>query len=432
MNLRSWGNYPKIESNILPFDDDAALRRIINDHDGLIPYGNGRSYGDSALSENIIHARPRNLFLNFDESGGFLHVQAGVLLSEILDVFVPRGWFLEITPGTKSITVGGAVAADVHGKNHHLEGCFSESVTMFRLALPDGRVVRCSRRENPELFRATCGGMGLTGVVLDAEISLKKIGSKHIRQTTVKTKNLEEVFECFERYQHMSYSVAWIDCLATGDSMGRSLLTAGYFSDDGDLDYRAEKKKSIPIYFPPNALNRLSVRTFNFLYYHRIRERISEKKVDIDTFFYPLDAVANWNRIYGKNGFTQYQFVLPEEESLAGMREILKTISAAGKGSFLGVLKRFGKANDNYLSFPMAGYTLALDFKIEKGIFAFLSELDGIVLNHGGRIYLAKDVRVSRSVFQRGYPGIDRFRDIRKQYGMRGKFDSLQSRRVGI
>ncbi|MCP4552928.1 MAG: FAD-binding oxidoreductase [Bacteroidetes bacterium] len=432
MRLLSWGNYPKTENRTFSFDKNSTLRYIINKYNKLIPYGNGRSYGDSALSKNIIKVKNHNYFLNFDETNGLLHVQAGILLSEILNVFVPRGWFLKITPGTKLITIGGAIASDVHGKNHHIEGCFSESVEMLKLMLPDGEIVKCSKQENSELFKASCGGMGLTGVILDAKISLKKINSKYINQITIKTKNLKETFEAFEKHKDKPFSVAWIDCLAKGNEIGKCLLMVGDFSDDGNLDYQTKKELNVPFNLPSFSLNTLSVKAFNFLYYGKVRGKISKQKVELDTFFYPLDAINNWNRIYGKNGFTQYQFILPIETSFNGLEEILKNISNSGKGSFLAVLKLYGQANDNYLSFPMEGYSLALDFKIEKGLFELLDKLDDIVLKHGGRIYLAKDVRVKKEVFEQGYPQIDKFRAIRKKYKMLEKFNSLQSRRVGI
>jgi decaprenylphospho-beta-D-ribofuranose 2-oxidase len=432
MKLKSWGNYPIINNKSLNFNEEETLKTIIANNNELIPFGNGRSYGDSALSKNIINVKPHNYFLNFDKSEGILHIQSGVLLSEILNIFVPKGWFLKITPGTKLITVGGAIASDVHGKNHHVEGCFSECVEELNLLLSDGEIVTCSKTKNVELFRATCGGMGLTGVILDAKIILKKINSKHINQTTIKTKNLKETFEAFEKYKGKPYSVAWIDCLAKGDSIGKCLLMVGDFDDDGDLGYGIKKKLNIPFNFPSFALNTLSVKAFNWFYYGKVRKLVSKQKVDIDTFFYPLDAIDNWNRIYGKNGFTQYQFILPVETSFIGLEEILKSISDSGKGSFLAVLKLYGKANENYLSFPMEGYSLALDFKIEKGLFELLDELDKIVLKYKGRIYLSKDVRVSKETFEKGYPSINKFRNLREKYKMKKKFNSLQSKRVEI
>ena len=432
MNLTSWGNYPLIENKAHPFTQVKDLEAILAHHEDLIPYGNGRSYGDSALSKHIIQVKPHNLFLYFNETTGQLHVQAGILLSEILEVFVPRGWFLKITPGTKLITVGGAIASDVHGKNHHNAGCFSECVAFFNLMLPSGDIVTCSHTENTELFRATCGGMGLTGVILDASISLKRINSQYIKQTTIKTKNLKDTFAAFERYQSEPYSVAWIDCLAKGKGLGKCLLMVGDFQADGDLSYHPKSNLNIPFNFPGFVLNKLTVKLFNWLYYGKVFKKISRQIVDIDTFFYPLDAIGHWNRIYGKNGFTQYQIILPKETSYEGLESILSTISNSGKGSFLAVLKLYGKANNNYLSFPIEGYSLALDFKIEDGLFELLDQLDLLVIKYGGRIYLAKDVRVSKAIFDQGYPQADTFRALRQQYQMHKKFNSLQSTRIGL
>ncbi len=432
MSLMSWGLYPKIKNTTLGFGSDESLHKIISEHDDLIPYGNGRSYGDSALNTHIIKVRPHDLFKDFDEKSGLLHVQAGVLLSEILESFVPRGWFLKITPGTKLITVGGAIASDVHGKNHHIEGCFSECIKDFKMMLAEGEVVTCSKLDTPELFKATCGGQGLTGVILTARIYLKKINSKYLDQTTIKTRNLKETFEAFEEYKASSYSVAWIDCLAKGNEIGRCLLMVGDFRNDGKLDYHDKQKHNIPFSFPRFVLNNWSVRAFNWLYYSKVKNRKSKQRVDIDTFFYPLDAIGHWNRIYGKQGFTQYQFILPIECSYEALQEVLKAIGNSGKGSFLAVLKLYGKANENYLSFPMEGYSLALDFKIEEGIFVLLDQLDEIVLKYNGRIYLAKDARVSKEVFEKGYQQIETFRKFRRDNHMDTTFQSLQSKRVGI
>lgn len=430
MGLLSWGMFPKIITKKFSLRNTAALKSYIEEVDEFIPYGNGRSYGDSALNKNVLHVKPYNNFLAFDEEKGLLRCQAGVLLCEILDSVVRKGWFLKVTPGTKLITVGGAIASDVHGKNHHVEGCFSECVEEFSIMLPNGETKLCKKGD--ELFYTTCGGMGLTGVILSATISLKKINSKNIKQTTIKTKNLEETFEAFEKYQDMPYSVAWIDCLAKDDALGKCLLMVGDFADDGDLDYKSKKKLSIPFNFPSFALNNLSVKAFNWLYYAKTKDGISKQKVDIDTFFYPLDAIGNWNRIYGSGGLTQYQFILPKEQSYEGLKEILGKISDSGKGSFLAVLKLYGKANDNYLSFPMEGYSLALDFKLEDGLFELLDALDKVVVKYNGRIYLTKDVRVSRETFEKGYAQIEKFREFRKANGMDTKLNSLQSKRVQI
>jgi FAD/FMN-containing dehydrogenase len=431
-NLSSWGNYPDVQNTVLTHHSQAELNTQVLKYNDVIPFGNGRSYGDSALSTHAIYMKPDHFFIDFDRKTGILHCQSGVLLADILEYFVPRGWFLKVTPGTKLITVGGAIASDVHGKNHHIEGCFSESVQVFSLMMGDGNILACSKTENRELFLATCGGMGLTGIILDAKIQLKKINSQFLNQTTIKTENLKETFEMFKKHKDCTYSVAWIDCLATGKDQGKCLLMVGDFRDDGKLDYKPKQKLTIPFNFPSFTLNKWTVKAFNWLYYKKVKEKISRQKVTIDSFFYPLDGIGRWNRIYGKQGFTQYQFILPLENSFQGLEEVLTAISKSGKGSFLAVLKLYGKENENFLSFPMEGYSLALDFKIEKGLFELLDQLDEIVANYGGRIYLAKDVRVKKEIFEQGYPNVEKFRAFRKKYQLEHKFNSLQSRRVGL
>ncbi len=427
----SWGLYPRHYGTSERVRSGADAERAVSEG-ALIPFGNGRSYGDSALGPHVARMRDLRHLLGFDDETGVLHVQAGVLLSEILDVFVPRGWFLSVTPGTKLITVGGAIASDVHGKNHHIAGCFSACVRSFRIVLASGEVVVCTPQGTPDLWRATCGGQGLTGIILDAEIALKPIRSSTVEQLTIKTRDLRETFDAFDAHAASPYSVAWIDCLASGRSLGRSLLMLGDFADDGDLTYRSGQRLRVPFHLPSVALNRWSVRAFNALYYGKALRREQQARVGIDTFFYPLDAIGNWNRIYGKAGFVQYQFILPLESSFDGMQKILTEIAAAGEGSFLAVLKLYGPANANWLSFPLEGYSLALDFKANDAVFNLLDRLDRLVVAHGGRIYLSKDARVSREVFEAGYPNIDRFRDFRRANGMDVAFQSRQSIRLGL
>lgn len=430
--LTAWGRFPVVESERVLFSHYDELADGVSSSSELIAFGNGRSYGDSALSSVVAPMLCSNRFLGFDEASGVLTCEAGVLLSDIIKVFLPRGWFLKVTPGTKLITVGGAIACDIHGKNHHVEGCFSECVESFRMMLADGSVVECSRSENRELFLATCGGMGLTGIILQATLALKPVKSQNIRQTTIKTRNLKDTFEAFEAYSGQPYSVAWIDCLAKGKSLGRSILMVGDFADDGDINYVEKRSLSVPLDFPTFALNTLSVKAFNMLYYGKAKMGESQQTVGVDSFFYPLDALNNWNRIYGKAGFTQYQFILPKSVSYEGLSEILSAIAASGRGSFLAVLKLYGPANENYLSFPLEGYSLALDFKIEKGLFPLLDRLDSIVVRHGGRIYLTKDVRVSRETFEAGYPELGKFMSVRQSVDPKRKFASLQSKRLGL
>jgi FAD/FMN-containing dehydrogenase len=425
----SWGNYPRYNATYHDYD---PAETTSNFRVKSIPYGNGRSYGDSCLSEHLVGFKHHNHFLSFDMQQGLLSVHSGVRVEEILEVIVPQGWFLKVNPGTKLITIGGAIASDVHGKNHHIEGCFSECVNWFTLLLPTGEQLTCSRVENQELFYATCGGMGLTGFILDVEIRLKKINSTHITQHLYKTRDLQETIDYFETIKEIPYSVAWIDTQATGKSMGRSLVMSGDFDTDGDLRYHPKTRLTVPFYFPSFFLNAATLKLFNWFYYTRVTRKSSVSRVHADAFFFPLDSINHWNRIYGKQGFTQYQFILPKAASYEGLSSVLKEISASGKGSFLSVLKLHGKENDNYLSFPLEGFSLALDFKLEDGVFELLDRLDRIVLTYNGRIYLAKDVRVSKEVFEKGYPNVEQFRKIRHTYNLNSYLSSFQSERIGI
>jgi len=430
--LSGWGNFIRVTCNHITMRQSAELNQVTEVGDQVIARGNGRSYGDSALANTVADMTAQDYFIDFHDNSGVLQVQSGVLLADIIASFVPRGWFLQVTPGTKLITVGGAIASDVHGKNHHKLGCFSESVVEFNLMLADGSVVTCSKQDNTELFQATCGGMGLTGIILSAKIQLKKIGSQFIEQRTLKNSNLRETMDAFEKFADYEYSVAWIDCLAKGSELGRSLLTVGEFSRDGNLKYKPKNKLNIPLTLPGFLLNRFTVKCFNWLYFNKVRGKDTRQKVGLDSFFFPLDSIGDWNRIYGKKGFVQYQFILPKNVGFEGFQRILQLIAESGKGSFLAVLKLYGPANDNYLSFPMEGYSLAVDFKAEKGLEILLQQLDRVVTEYRGRIYLAKDSMMSKETFEQGYPNIEQFKAVRAQYSLDKVFNSLQSKRLGI
>lgn len=433
MKISGWNRHPVIDASVTSPQTFSSLQTRLATKPFLgVPRGLGRSYGDCSLASQVISSVYLNHLLAFDEATGELHCSAGVSLTQILDIFVPRGWFPPVTPGTRFITIGGAIASDVHGKNHHIDGCFSDHVSFLQLITANGDLITCSRTQEPELFFATCGGMGLTGVIVSAAFKMKPIKSAYIDTVTVKTRNLQDTFEQFETHKGASYSVAWIDCLSSGDKLGRSLLMLGENSLDGGFEAAPKGKIAVPFDMPSFLLNRFTVSAFNALYYHRFQNRVTDAKQHYQPFFYPLDGVANWNRIYSKRGFTQYQFVIPEEAGLKGMAVILQRIADSRRGSFLSVLKAFGERNKNYLSFPMRGYTLALDFKIEPGLFELLDELDRIVLDYNGRVYLTKDVCMSEQTFKRGYPKWRQFQEVRARYGADKVFCSLQSKRLGL
>lgn len=437
--IANWGNYPVIETDERSFSFAEQLHDVMLQSDGVIARGNGRCYGDASLAQNTISTLKYDKVLSFDTTQGIFECQSGITLDKVLEIIVPKGWFLPVTPGTKFITVGGAVASDVHGKNHHVDGSFSAHVLEMELLLAGGEKIVCSAQQHADLFWATCGGMGLTGIITRVKFDLKKIETSYIRQKQIKAGNLEEVIELFEQYKDYTYSVAWIDCLKKGDSFGRSILILGEHATKDMLDetkkkepLKLPKKKQIafPFSLPSFVLNPFTVKAFNFLYYGKNFKKEINNIVSYEPFFYPLDAILHWNRGYGKKGFVQYQFVLPLQ-SKQGLVNILKRISDEGLGSFLAVLKVFGK-QDDLISFPTEGYTLALDFPVRKGLFEFLDELDRIVLQYGGRIYLSKDARMKPDIFWSSYPHAEKFLGIVKTYNPAFKINSIQALRLNI
>ncbi|WP_407330987.1 FAD-binding protein [Enterovibrio sp. 27052020O] len=426
-NLTGWGRYPVIDSTIYNIEKHTLL-----DSNPIgIARGLGRSYGDSSLSKSVIQTKRLSRFINFDSSTGVLRCESGVSIDDILQVFVPLGWFPYVTPGTKYVTVGGAIASDVHGKNHHKEGSFCDYVKSLTV-LMNGELIICSPEVNTQLFKATCGGMGLTGVIIEATIILRRIESSYIDQKIVKAANLGEALALFEKYNDFTYSVAWIDCLSTGDKLGRSLVMLGEHSVGNQLNTHKEPKLTIPFEMPSQVLNQYSIQAFNALYYNRLLKKETNNTVGYDSFFYPLDSVNNWNLMYGSKGFTQYQFVIPKESGIDALKEILSVIAESKQGSFLAVLKVFREGNGNYLSFPIEGYTLALDFKITDSLFTLLKILDQLVIKYSGRLYLSKDVRMDDEMFKSTYENWEDMAYIREQYNLEDVYSSLQSKRIGL
>ena len=435
--IANWGNYPVLESDEKFFSFEDQVKDLVRSSEHFIPRGNGRCYGDASLADETINTLKYDKILSFDTINGIFECQSGLTLDNLLEVTVPKGWFLPVTPGTKFITVGGAVGSDIHGKNHHVDGSFSNHVLSMDILLADGRIVTCGPQNEKDLFEATCGGMGLTGLILTVKFRLKKIVTSYIKQKQIKAENLEQIIALFDQYKHYTYSVAWIDCLKKGKNFGRSILILGEHAKLEDLPeskkadpLKLPKKKQIPFPFnlPSWILNTFTIQAFNFLYYNKNLKKEINNVVSYEPFFYPLDAFSNWNRGYGKKGFVQYQFVLPLEAK-QGLVDILTRISDKGMGSFLAVLKVFGQ-QDSLISFLKEGYTLALDFPVRKGLFEFLDELDKVVLQYGGRIYMSKDARMQPGVLAAGYDRLDEFKRIVRLYNPNGKIRSVQSDRL--
>jgi decaprenylphospho-beta-D-ribofuranose 2-oxidase len=451
MKISGWGRFPTALARICSPSSAGTLRSCLDTPGTEIPFdgiarGQGRSYGDSALAGRVVQTSNLDSLLAFDDVSGILHCRSGVTLGEILRLLAPRGWFLPVLPGTQHVSVGGAIASDVHGKNHHRDGSFCDHLQSLDLLLPSGEILRCSRTDQPALFHATCGGMGLTGIIVEAALQLRRVQGPEIVQRVRVSRCLDECFEQIESHADAHYSVAWLDCMARGASMGRSVLFTGEHADSGQpasqhgtpgADPRPRRLPlSVPLNAPAALLNRHSIGAFNAAYHalHRRRKDAHARgqRLHYQQYFFPLDAIAHWNRLYGRRGFLQYQCVLPTAASLAGITRVLQLVNAAGKGSFLSVLKKFGPANGNLLSFPMAGYTLTLDFKFENDLLPLLTTLDDTVLDHGGRLYLAKDARMSAETFRRCYPRWQELRTLRAEIGADRMFNSLQSRRLGL
>ncbi len=412
--FESWGRYPKLGGDLRPltWTTDFPLREMPQGK--MLAVGAGRSYGDSCLLEGgtLLHARGMDRMLHFDPATGILRCEAGVTLAEILDFAVPLGFFLPVTPGTKYVTVGGAIANDIHGKNHHLAGTFGSHVLRFELVRSDGSRIFCSNRENRDWFSMTIGGLGLTGLITWAEVRLRPIVSRKINYRGDKFVGFREFVELSRSAQNVEYTVAWIDCASTGKNFARGIFMQGTHSETPEPLTRSKEPKLIfPIDLPEFALNKYSVGLFNFAYYNKQTKKTVTSLVDYEPFFYPLDSVLKWNKLYGKSGLLQFQCVLPWDEDNGGITQIMKAITASGLASFLAVIKVFGDVpSPGFLSFPSPGITLALDFPIRNEVsFDLLDRLANITLDHGGRMYPAKDARMTAAQYQAFYPQWEKF-----------------------
>lgn len=435
-HIAGWGRFPRIETGFAYLREAEATRALVLARESLLPRGNGRAYGDAALNSRLVLSTLRaDRLIAFDPATGTLACEAGLLLADLIDFALPRGFLPPVVPGTKFVTVGGMIAADVHGKNHHHAGTFGRHIESLTLLTADGSIRRCSRDENPELFAATQGGMGLTGAILTATIRLMPVETARMRQETLAAADIEEAMALCASSAGWNYTVGWVDCLARGRNLGRSLIYRAEHARRDEvagnpLARPSRRRRRVPLDFPGWALNRWSVRAFNALY--RRSGRIGEALVDCDPYFYPLDAIADWNRIYGRAGFVQYQCVIPLAASRDALRALLERISASGSGSFLAVLKLLGPEGEGPLSFPLEGYTLALDFPANAANFNLLLALDAIVADHGGRLYLAKDARMTPAMLRCGYPRLEQFLAVRRTIDPAGKFSSLLSERLGL
>ncbi|MGA1332313.1 MAG: FAD-binding protein [Ilumatobacteraceae bacterium] len=439
--LTGWGLTPLVKTKVAsPREDEAQSHVRAAPH--VIARGLGRAYGDSAVCADGVTL----LSSSFDSISqivdGRIIVGAGVSLDALLKVIVPQGWFVPVTPGTRFVTVGGAIAADIHGKNHHHDGSFGEHVDWIEMVLADGTTVRSSPSERSELFWATVGGMGLTGVVTRASIRLISISTSRINVLTTRHRDLDQLMAAMiERDKTHRYTVAWVDTLASGTRFGRSVLMAGEHapvetlarrSRNAPLEYDPRVRVGVPQSMSIKLVDNLTIRPFNEVWYRKSPRKSKSSTETISKFFYPLDGVRDWNRLYGRVGFVQYQFVVPDDQAVM-VREFIELMSTKRIPAFLSVLKRFGAGSLGWMSFPMRGWTLAVDIPADtENLGSYLDSFDERVAGVGGRVYLAKDSRMRASVLRMMYPKIDEFRELRDKLDSRGIFVSHQSRRLGL
>lgn len=436
--LSGWGNYPKKNTNLYYPKNDQDLINIIK-LGKCIARGNGRSYGDSSIGEtNTISMKNFNKILHFNKKNGMIIVESGVLLKNILEKCIEYGWFTKVSPGTKYVTVGGMVASDVHGKNHYNEGSFRNCIEWFELINEKGEKLMCSKNSNQETFNWTIGGMGLTGVITKIAFFLKSIETSWVKNKIVITRNINETIDIFEQNLQATYAVAWVDSFAKKEKLGRSVVSFGEHANLKDLKnnkkknnliFEKDKNYKIKFYFPKIIINKFFMQLFNFLYYKINSLNSGFKIVNLNSFFYPLDGIKNWNKIYGNNGFAQLQFVIPIKNSRVAIHQILNKVSEIG--SPLAVIKRFGK-EDGFFSFPIEGYTLSLDFKINRNNLNLMNELDQIVLKYKGRFYLTKDSRLSSHKINRSNNNYNCFKKFIYASKNEIKFSSMQSKRINL
>jgi len=404
----SWGRYPQaVPQHVTSIHWRDEARAILQGPGPFLAYGQGRSYGDSCLNEggHLLHTTGMDRISGFDQETGSVECEAGVTLAELLELFVPKGWFLPVTPGTKFVTVGGAIANDVHGKNHHAAGTFGCHIEYLELLRSDGNVHLCSRQQNPELFSATIGGLGLTGLILKARLQLKRITSAQVMVEALPYRGLDEFYSLTEKSEAAGYeyTVAWLDCLARTP---RGVFLRGRHADGNSHLLAAPSKMgiSVPIQFPRFTINRYSIQLFNTLYWWKNTRHAEPRLSGFEEFFYPLDSIGHWNLIYGERGPLQYQCVVPESGTEA-FAEILQEIAKAGEGSFLGVIKKFGsRQSPGMMSFPRPGLTLALDFAPGARTFRLFERLDAIVLACKGALNPSKDARMPSALFRCSFP----------------------------
>ena len=433
MKLSGWGNNIKVNSNILYPRNNNEIIKILQEKkiNNILCRGLGRSYGDNNLNSNIIFLTKYKKKIKIDKKKNFLICTANISISEIYELLIKNGFYLNVTPGSKNVTIGGAIANDVHGKNHHIDGSFSKYVSEIQIITPKGKLKSCSLKKNKELFKATCGGAGLTGLIVSAKIKLFKINSKNIDVTLSSASTISETISKLRRLKKSKYLIAWVDTI-NKNNFGRSIIISGNHSNDKNLNLKKKITIKLPSIIGKIFLNKFFMGIFNNFYYY-LNKRKSTFVQEINDFFYPLDVISNWNQFYGKNGFTQIQILIPEKKNLIEIaNKIFHFLNTNKVYSYLTTMKEFGDYNQNYLSFPAKGLTITLDIPVTKKLNYVYPKLEKIFIKHNIRVYWAKDSYMSKKHFNRSYKKINIFKKIKNKIDSQNKLSSIQSRRLGI
>jgi decaprenylphospho-beta-D-ribofuranose 2-oxidase len=433
MSLSGWGRVPVADAREIRSEQLTAITA-----DVPLTRGLGRAYGDAALpssSDRVVAGSTlADRVLAFDPETGMLHAEAGFSLDQMYRVFLPRGWYTPVSPGTRFVTLGGMVAADVHGKNHHRDGCIGEHVQDITVRVADGRILTCSRGVEPDLFRATIGGMGLTGHILEVRLRLVRVPSPWIFQESERIPNIDAFLDRLKTAaRSWPMTVGWIDGVARGAALGRGVLLCGRWAEAHEAKEAFPALHhiiSLPFDLPRGTLNPTVVRLFNAAYFRRYPARITQSIVSPESFLYPLDAIGSWNRAYGRQGFVQYQCVLPESGGYRAVRAFMEVVAKHGRASFLSVIKDCGAEGTGMLSFPMSGISIALDIPFDGVTQALVDEMNRTVIDQGGRIYLAKDALTRADDFRAMEPRLQRFLDVRRVWDPIGRIRSAQSLRL--
>jgi decaprenylphospho-beta-D-ribofuranose 2-oxidase len=427
--ISGWGNYKTIKSNIYTPKNITELKKIIKKNKKFIIRGMGRSYGDSSIGKNIISLDNFEKFIQLDKKKGVIHCSSNISIENILNKSERNGWFLKVSPGSKFISVGGLIASDVHGKNHHKDGTFCKHLLEIEILLDNGKILKINKKRKSKLFKATCGGMGLTGIIISAKFKMLKIKSNYIIQDTIKTNSINETLNCLEKYNNKKYVVGWIDT-ANYHKLGRSVIYLGEHCKTSGFNFTKKKNYVLKSFLQICSIfnKNFFLKVMSFIYYNIHRNKKKEI-VQLDKFFYPLDIISGWNVFYGKKGFIQFQILIRKKNAANNIYKIISYLIKNDQISFLSTIKKLGNKNDNYLSFPDNGYTLTMDIKNNKKMRTTFQKLEKFLIKIDSKIYLTKDSLMSQNLFFKSYKNLKLFKNTINKLN---KFESLQSKRLNI